>query len=142
MPFGGESAESYYDEGITASMRGDLQRAAECFETAVRKDSTMASAYQQLGRVYSRLGRHREADEPTAVRDHEIDRIGRDGRRRHREIALVLPILVVDDDDHPSGANRVDGLFHGREGRFGLAALGEAKRSGHRLLSKTALSRG
>lgn len=61
MPFGGESAESYYDEGITASMRGDLKRAAECFEIAIRKDSSMASAYQQLGRVYSRVGRHREA---------------------------------------------------------------------------------
>lgn len=60
-PFGGENAESYYDEGITASMRGDLNRAAECFETAVRKDSSMASAYQQLGRVYARLGRYPEA---------------------------------------------------------------------------------
>lgn len=61
MPFGGESAESYYDEGITASMRGDLRRAAECFEAAVRKDPSMASAYQQLGRVYTRLGRYSQA---------------------------------------------------------------------------------
>ena len=27
--FGGEDAESYYDEGLTASMTGDLGRAAE-----------------------------------------------------------------------------------------------------------------
>lgn len=56
--FGGETAESYYDEGLTASMRGDLTRAAECFERAIRLDSTMATAYHQLGKCYARLGRH------------------------------------------------------------------------------------
>lgn len=61
MPFGGESAESYYDEGLTASMKGRLNEAAECFENAIRKDASMASAYQQLGRTYSRLGKHNEA---------------------------------------------------------------------------------
>ncbi len=61
--FGGETAESYYDEGLTASMKGDLTRAAECFERAIRLDSTMATAYQQLGRCYARLGKHKRAVE-------------------------------------------------------------------------------
>lgn len=59
--FGGETAESYYDEGLTASMRGDLTRAAECFERAIRLDSTMATAYHQLGKCCARLGKHRRA---------------------------------------------------------------------------------
>jgi tetratricopeptide (TPR) repeat protein len=59
--FGGETAESYYDEGLTASVRGDLGRASECFEKAIRLDNTMATAYHQLGRCYARLGQHKKA---------------------------------------------------------------------------------
>ncbi len=61
--FGGETAESYYDEGLTASMMGDLTRAAECFERAIRLDSTMATAYHQLGKCYARLGKYMRAVE-------------------------------------------------------------------------------
>ena len=61
--FGGETAESYYDEGLTASMKGDLTRAAECFERAIRLDSTMATAYHQLGRCCARLGKYKRAVE-------------------------------------------------------------------------------
>ena len=35
--------------------------------------------------------------------------------RRHRQIALVLAILVVDDDDHLAGADGVDRLLDGGE---------------------------
>ena len=56
MAFGGESAESYYDEGLTASMRGDLPQAIAHFEKAIHLDNTFAGAYHQLGKVYFRLG--------------------------------------------------------------------------------------
>jgi tetratricopeptide (TPR) repeat protein len=59
--FGGENAESYYDEGLTAAVKGDLNRAAQFFEKAIRLDSTMATAYHQLGKCYARLGRHKKA---------------------------------------------------------------------------------
>ncbi len=59
--FGGDSAESFYDEGLTASMTGNLSRAAECFERAIRLDTTMAMAYHQLGKCYARLGKHKRA---------------------------------------------------------------------------------
>lgn len=59
--FGGDNAESYYDEGLTASMKGDLRQAAEFFEKALRLDSSMATAYQQLGKCYARLGKHKLA---------------------------------------------------------------------------------
>ncbi len=59
--FGGETAESYYDEGLTAAVKGDLGKAVEYFEKAIRLDNKMATAYHQLGRCYSRLGRHKKA---------------------------------------------------------------------------------
>jgi tetratricopeptide (TPR) repeat protein len=59
--FGGENAESYYDEGLTAAVKGDLQRAAQYFEKAIRLDSTMATAYHQLGKCYVRLGEFKRA---------------------------------------------------------------------------------
>ena len=45
------------------------------------------------------LRRQAEADEAAAVGRHEVDRLGRDELRCDREVALVLAIGVVDDDD-------------------------------------------
>ena len=52
------------------------------------------------------LRRHRQTDQTAAVPRHEVDRLRRDLLGRDRQIAFVLPILVVDDDDHAAGANR------------------------------------
>jgi tetratricopeptide (TPR) repeat protein len=54
--FGGENSESYYDEGVTAAMKGDLARAAECFDKAIRLDNSNAAAYHQLGKTLLRTG--------------------------------------------------------------------------------------
>mgnify|MGYP001595381879 FL=1 len=61
MAFGGENAESYYDDGLTASKKGDLAKAIDCFERAIRLDSTYAVAYHQLGKCYMRLGQAQRA---------------------------------------------------------------------------------
>ena len=61
MAFGGDDAESYYDEGLTASMRGDLLRAVQSFEQTIRLDNTMAAAYHQLGKCRMRLGQSQAA---------------------------------------------------------------------------------
>ena len=49
---------------------------------------------------------------------HEVDRI----RRRHLggndEIALILAVLVVDEDEHPPIARLVDQLLDGGELRM------------------------
>lgn len=61
MAFGGESADSYYDEGLTASMKGDLRAAIGHFEKAIQLDNSMATAYHQLGKCYHRLGKVKKA---------------------------------------------------------------------------------
>ena len=61
------------------------------------------------------VGRQREADEPAAVLGHEVDRLRRRELGGHREVALVLAVLVVADDDHPPGADVLDRVLDGRE---------------------------
>ena len=45
----------------------------------------------------------------------EGDGVGRGFRRRHHEIAFVLTILVVNDDEHPTGGYLSNALFYRRE---------------------------
>ncbi len=45
----------------------------------------------------------RQADEPAAVPRHEVDVLGPHAGRGHQQVALVLPVLVVHDDDHAAG---------------------------------------
>ncbi|HOJ34867.1 MAG TPA: tetratricopeptide repeat protein [Candidatus Hydrogenedentes bacterium] len=56
MAFGGENAESYYDEGLTASVKGDIPLAIACFEKALAADPNMTAAAHQLGKCAMRTG--------------------------------------------------------------------------------------
>ena len=44
----------------------------------------------------------------------------------HRQVAFVLAVLVVDDDDHPAGADGGDGLLDRRERAALAGAFGDA----------------
>src|SRR6266853_1131016 len=62
----------------------------------------------------------READQPARVLGHEVDGLRRDELRRQDEVALVLAVGVVDQDDHPAppqllerSLDASDVLFHG-----------------------------
>ncbi len=46
------------------------------------------------------LGGERHADQAAALLAHEVDRLGGHLLGRHHEVALVLAVLVVHDDDH------------------------------------------
>ncbi len=63
MVFGGENADSYYDEGVTASMKGDLPEAIKFFEQAIKMDRAHYSAYHHLGKCYLRMGQAQKASE-------------------------------------------------------------------------------
>jgi tetratricopeptide (TPR) repeat protein len=56
MAFGGDSAESYYDEGLTASMKGAVREAIQHFERAIQMDPSYFPAYHQLAKCHLRLG--------------------------------------------------------------------------------------
>src|SRR6478736_8930123 len=50
------------------------------------------------------IGRQRQAHEPASLLGHEVDRLGRGELRGQHEIALVLAVLAVADDDHLAAA--------------------------------------
>ena len=76
------------------------------------------------------LRRQAEADEPARVRGHEVDRLGRDELRRDREVALVLAVLVVDDDDEAARADLLDRLLDRREDAAGGLVLTDSSYPG------------
>lgn len=55
--FGGNDAESYYDEGLTAFKKGDIQRAGKCFKRAINLDPEFTAAAHQLAKCYDRIGK-------------------------------------------------------------------------------------
>ena len=57
---------------------------------------------------------HRDAHDPGAVADHEREGLGRGALGGHDQVALVLAILVVDDDDHAAAADRLDCFLDAR----------------------------
>ena len=61
----------------------------------------------QPERVDALLG-EREADQPAAVAGHEVDRVGGRHLRGDDEVALILAVVVVDEDEHPPVARLVD----------------------------------
>lgn len=61
MLFGGETAQSYYEEGLTAAMKGDLDLAVRYFRRAYALDAGLHSAQHQTGRCLLRQGNAEEA---------------------------------------------------------------------------------
>jgi hypothetical protein len=56
------------------------------------------------------FGLHRQADQATAIDRHEVHRIRGRHLGRDHQIALVLAVLVIDQDEHASVARLVDDL--------------------------------
>jgi len=73
----------------------------------------------QLGAA---LGRERQADEAATFPGHEVDALGGRELCGHREVALVLAVLVVADDDHLALAQVVERIGDGREGPSAVPA--------------------
>ena len=53
---------------------------------------------------------------------HEVDRFGRRHLSRDDQVAFILAIVVVDEDEHPAVARFVDDRF-GSDQNFGVASL-------------------
>ena len=63
MAFGGDTPESYYDEGLTAAMRGEYEAAIGFFKQAVQLDNSFLAAFHQMAKCHLRLGRAEKAQE-------------------------------------------------------------------------------
>ena len=84
------------------------------------------------------LRRQREADQPAAVLGHEVDGVGRRHLRRDDEVALVLALLGVDQDEHAAVARILDHLLDGGEELMVLGLADARSRDAAFLLSASA----
>jgi hypothetical protein len=58
--------------------------------------------HQRQAQLPATLLGQRQADQPTAVARHEVDVFRAHMLGRHDQIAFILTILIVHDDDHAS----------------------------------------
>ena len=65
----------------------------------------------QMSHSFFRQG---QADQTASMGRHEVDRFGRDLFGRHAEVAFVLAVLVIGEDDHAAAADLVNRFFDGR----------------------------
>lgn len=83
-------ADKYFERGKQAVLDGDLDRAKEALEKAVRIDDTHAGAYLQLGVLY-RLRGQRENARVMLSRARELDENGDIGRRADEILRALDP---------------------------------------------------
>ncbi len=103
------------DPGGDALARLDGDREGGLVARAVMR------AHQVEAELRDAVLRQRKADEAAAVHRHEIDRVGRRHLGGNDEIAFILAILVVDQDEHAPVARFVDDLLGGCQRRAMLA---------------------
>ncbi len=70
-------------------------------------------AHQRQAEALAAVLRHGEADQPARMLGHEVDRIRGCELRRDHEVALVLAVLVIDQDEDPPCPRFLDN-FGGR----------------------------
>ena len=82
-----------------------------CTVNAVRCDSVLCSTISGHVELVEPLPGERHADHARRVAHEERDLLGRGVLGRHDEVALVLAVLVVDDDDDLAPADGGDGVL-------------------------------
>src|SRR5690606_32645438 len=82
--------------------------------------------HRRQAQLLAALARQRQAHQAACVRDHEVDVGGPHQLGGHDQVALVLAVLVVDDDDHAAGAELFEQFGDGGEGH-GEPAGGAAR---------------
>ena len=90
-------------------------------------------------RVGAVLGQS-EADQPAPVPGHEVDRIRSRHLRGDDEVALILAVVVVDEDEHAAVARFVDDRF-GADEHLGRTALDQLLETDQRVGGRIPLGR-
>ena len=99
---------------------------------AVRWVSVLCATIKRQRERVAPVTLERLADHAARVADHERDRLRGHLLRRHDQVALVLTVGIVDDDDELAaldGRDRVLDLGEGHQGSFDAAASGVSRRS-------------
>ncbi len=117
MPFGGENAESYYDEGLTAAMKGDTETALGHFSKALQMDPFLNAAAYQLGRCQLRLGQAHKAAQTL------VNLLDRAPHMTAARTELAYAHLMV---NHVDGARKLFGEVLDEKPDQPLAVLGLA----------------
>ena len=133
----GRGAPDRRDESADRSRRArsppDRWRRCRCWWPAWRRSITWnavsnrvvfcvtISGISSSARRSSVIG---HADQAAAVGGHEVDDLRGHLLRRDRQIAFVLPILVVHDDDHLAVADGLDGVNDRRRRTRPSSSLG------------------
>ena len=76
------------------------------------------------------IGRHRRADDAAAIADDEGHLLGGAEGCRADEVALVLAVVVVGDDDERPATDRLDRLVHGLLDDHGIVSARQAAQTG------------
>ena len=102
-------------DGARAISSGDTGADADCGLDRDSKLGTKAGAvtlhHQRQLQALAALQAHRHADQATAVTRHEVDVLSLTGLTGHDQIAFVLAVFVIHQDDHLAGANIFDQFF-------------------------------
>jgi hypothetical protein len=101
------------DPGGGAGTQVDRDREGGAVRFTVHRDHLWQVQTRQV------LLGHRHADNAARVADHERHRLRRRVLGGHDEVALVLPVLVIHDDDHAPGAQLREDLPQGAQGGSG-----------------------
>ena len=104
-------------DGVRAVGRGDARGdALGRFNGFAKRGAESRIVARGHGRQLQRVadfGAERKADQAAGVPGHEIDDLGSDHLGRDRNVAFVLAIFIVDDDEHPAGPKVFDGFGNG-----------------------------
>ena len=82
----------------------------------------VARGHRRQLQAFAAFARQSQADQAARVTRHEVDRFRRDVLGGKHEVALVLAVFLVDEDDHAAGGQLGDQLWnrgdrHGRDCR-------------------------
>ncbi len=88
-----------------ADAGGDALAGFDGFGEGGAEGRLVGAGHGAKPQVVAALLGEREADESPAEAGHEVDGLGSDFFGGHGEVAFVLAVFVIDDDDHASGAH-------------------------------------
>jgi hypothetical protein len=84
-------------------------------EVGAERRTVAGRHHRQFEAIADLLGQG-QADEAAGVADHEIDRLGRHVFGGKYEVAFILAVFLVDQNDHAPGAQFVNDFLGGGDG--------------------------